>query len=74
MDNETSKDVEDFIKSQQTTLQYTPPNIHCTNSAKRAIRMWKNHFTAGIASLPKSFPVANWCCLMKQCNYIVNML
>jgi hypothetical protein len=59
MDNETSKDVEDFIKSQQMTLQYTPPDIHRTNSAKRAIRTWKNHFTAGIASLPKSFPVAN---------------
>jgi hypothetical protein len=35
MDNETSKDVEDFIKSQQTTLQYTPLDIHCTNSAER---------------------------------------
>jgi hypothetical protein len=28
MDNETSKDVEDFIESQRTTLQYTPPDIH----------------------------------------------
>jgi hypothetical protein len=73
MDNETSKDVGDFIKAQQTTLQYTPPNIHCTNSAKRAIRTWKNHFTAGIASLPKSFPIANWCCLTNQCNYTVNI-
>jgi hypothetical protein len=58
MDNETSKDVEDFIKSQQLALQYTPPDIHCTSSAKRAIRTWKNHFTAGIASLPKSFLIA----------------
>ncbi len=74
MDNETSKDVEDFIKSQQTTLQYTPPDIHHTNSAKMVIRMWKNHPTAGIASLPKSYPVANWCCLTNQCNYTVNML
>ncbi len=74
MDNETSKDVEDFIKSQQTTFQYTPPDIHCTNSTKRTIRTWKNHFTAGIASLPKSFPIANWCCLTNQCNYTVNML
>ncbi len=28
MGNETSKDVEDFIESQRTTLQYTPPDIH----------------------------------------------
>jgi hypothetical protein len=55
MDNKTSKDAEDFIQSQQTSLQYTPSDIHCTNSAKRAIYTWKNHFIAGIASLPKIF-------------------
>jgi hypothetical protein len=66
MDNKTSKDVEDFIQSQLTTLQYTPPDIHCTNSAKQAICTWKNHFTTGIASQPKSFPIANWCCLTTQ--------
>ncbi len=74
MDNKTSKDVEDFIQSQQTTLQYTPLDIHHTNSAKRAIWMWKNHFTTGIASLPKSFPIANCCRLTNQCNYTMNML
>jgi hypothetical protein len=74
MDNETSKDVKDFIQSQQTTLQYTPPDIHCKNSAKQAICTWKNHFTAGITSLPKSFPIANWCCLTNQGNYTINML
>jgi hypothetical protein len=57
MDNKTSKDDEDFIRSQHTTLQYTPPDIHCTNSAEGAICNWKNHFTAGIASLPKSSPL-----------------
>jgi hypothetical protein len=59
MDNKTLKDVKNFIQSQQTSLQYTPPDIHCTNSAEQAICTWKNHFTAGIASLPKSFPIAN---------------
>jgi hypothetical protein len=34
MDNKTSKDVKDFIQSQQTTLQYIPPEIHRINSAK----------------------------------------
>jgi hypothetical protein len=52
MDNETSKDIKKFIKANNTTLQNTPPDINCTNSAKRAIRTWKNHFIAGIASLP----------------------
>ncbi len=74
MDNETSKDVDDFIQSQQTSLQYTPPDIPCFNSAKQAICTWKNHFTTGIASLSKKFPIANWCCLTNQCNYTINML
>jgi hypothetical protein len=63
-----------FIQFQQTTLQYTPPDIHCTNSAKQAICTWKNYFTAGTASLPKSFPIANRCCLTNQCDYTINML
>jgi hypothetical protein len=74
MDNKISKDVKDFIQSQKTTLQYTPLDIHCTNSAEQAIHTWKNHFTAGITSLSKSFPIANWCCLTNQCNYTINML
>ena len=31
MDNDTSKDVEDFIASQQTRQKYTPPDMHSTN-------------------------------------------
>jgi hypothetical protein len=34
IDNKTSKDVKDFIQYQQTSLQYTPLDIYCTNSAK----------------------------------------
>jgi hypothetical protein len=74
MDNETSNNVKEFIASQNTNLQYTPPDIHCTNSAERAIQTWKNHFAAGLASLSKSFPVANWCRLTNQCDYTINIL
>jgi hypothetical protein len=48
--------------------------MHRTNPAERAIRTWKNHFLAGIAGLPKSFPIANWCRLTKQCDTTLNML
>jgi hypothetical protein len=74
MDNEISHDVKKFIQAQQTRLQYTPPDMHRTNPAVRAIRTWKNHFIAGIAGLPKTFPIANWCRLTKQCNTTLNML
>jgi hypothetical protein len=55
-------------------IQYTPPDIHHTNPAKHTIRTWKNHFLASMAGLPKSFPIANWCCLTMQCNATLNML
>jgi hypothetical protein len=37
MDNEMSHDVETFIPEESTRLQYTPSDIHRTNSAKRGI-------------------------------------
>jgi len=74
MNNETLHEVEKFIQAQQMRIQYTPPDMHHTNPAERAIRTWKNHFLAGIAGLPKSFPIANWCRLTKQCDATLNML
>jgi hypothetical protein len=74
MDNETLHEVEKFIQGQQTRLQYTPPDMHRTNPDERAIHTWKNHFLAGFAGLPKSFPIANWCRLTKQCDATLNML
>jgi hypothetical protein len=35
LDNETSKDVEEFIAEQNAKHQYTPPDIHRTNIAER---------------------------------------
>jgi hypothetical protein len=34
MENKTSQDVEAFIASQNTNLQYTPLDMHHTNSAE----------------------------------------
>eukprot|EP00804_Cyclotella_cryptica_P010114 CCRYP_019272-RA/>CCRYP_019272-RA protein AED:0.25 eAED:0.25 QI:0/0/0/1/0.66/0.75/4/0/703 len=52
LDNETSKDVEHFITENNATFQYTPPDMHRTNVAERAIRTWKNHFVAIRAGTP----------------------
>ncbi len=35
---------------------------------------WKNHFLSGIAGLPKTFPIANWCHLTNQTDFTLNML
>jgi hypothetical protein len=74
MDNKTSHNVETFIRKENTRLQYTPPDIHCTNPAKREICTWKKHFLSGIAGLPKTFLIANWYHLTDQTDFTLNML
>jgi hypothetical protein len=54
LDNETSKDVKASVAMEQPCIQYTPPDIHCTDPAKHAICTWKNHFLASMA-LPTGF-------------------
>jgi hypothetical protein len=73
-DNKTFQDVETFICKESTCLQYAPPDIHHTNLAEWEICIWKNHFLSSIAGLPKTFPIANWCCLTNQTDFTLNML
>jgi hypothetical protein len=74
LDNETSHDVEVFIKENNAKLQYTPPDIHRTNPAERAIRTWKNHFVAIRAGAPSTYHLSNWCMDLKQMDITLNML
>ena len=74
MDNETSKEVEDFILSQQKTrLQYTAPDRHC-HSAEKGVQTYKATFKSILASLPKQFPIAYWCRLLTQTDLSVNIV
>ena len=74
MDNETSKEVEDFIKEQQQAkLQYTAPDRHC-HPAEKAVQTYKATFKSILASLPKQFPIAYWCRLLEQTDRSVNIV
>ena len=42
LDNETSKEVEEFIAEQNAKQQYTPPDMHQTNPVERAIQTYKS--------------------------------
>ena len=58
MDNEVSDVVKLFLQQQQVQLELTPAHhVHRRNAAERAIRTWKNHFLAGLASLNPRFPL-----------------
>ena len=59
LDNETSHQLEQFIKP-LATFQYFPPSNHRANRAERAIRTWKNHFISTIATASPQFPLSRW--------------
>ena len=74
MDNETSKYVEDFIASQNTQQQHTPPELHRTNPAERALQTYKSCVKSTMASLPPTFPITYWCRLLPQIYFRVNIV
>ena len=74
MDNETSRDVEEFIASQQTSQQYTPPYTHRTNPAERALQTYMSCIKSTIASLLPTFLIALLCKLLPQIDLSVNIV
>ena len=74
MDNECSKVVKSYIKSQQVTLQLAEPDNHRANAAERAIKTFKNHFIAGLATVDPAFPMQLWCHLLEQAELTLNLL
>ncbi len=76
MDNESSGTLEEFCRTQSPpiVIQYVPPGTHRANKAERAIRTWKDHFIAGLASTDPSFPLAAWDELVPQAELTLNLL
>eukprot|EP00957_Ditylum_brightwellii_P205997 15346352-Ditylum_brightwellii.AAC.1 len=38
LDNETSQDLMEWIEEQQTAIQFTPPEMHQTNTTEKAVQ------------------------------------
>ena len=74
MDNETSKDVEDFIASQNTQQKYTPTDSHITNLAEISLQTYKSCVKSTMVSLPPTSPIAYWCRLLPQIDFSVNIV
>ena len=72
MDNETPKEGEDFIWSQQTDLQYSPPGRHC-HPTEKAVQTYNACFKSTTASLPQGFPISLWRRLTDQVDFAVNI-
>jgi hypothetical protein len=63
MDNKASSAFQQAIANNNCALQLVPPHVHRRNAAKRAIRMFKDHFLAILAGTAPSFP-ADHCDLL----------
>ncbi len=74
MDNEVSDIFKNFLQTQNIALELTPAHVHRRNAAERAIRTWKNHFLAGLASLNPRFPIRFWAYLLPQSEITLNLL
>jgi hypothetical protein len=62
------------MDNQNVSWQLTPVGIHRRNAAERAIRTFKNHFLAGLASTDDDFPLHLWCRLLSQAQHTLNLL
>ena len=74
LDNEASRLLQDFLTSDGVILQLVAPYVHRRNAAERAIRTFKNHFLAGLASADPALPLDLWDLLLPQATMILNLL
>ena len=74
LDNECSIALQTALASKKVSFQLAPPYIHRQNAAERAIRTFKEHFLAGLASLDPNFPMHLWDRLLEQATLTLNLL
>ena len=74
LDNEASGVFKRFLTMHDIDYQLTPAGMHRRNAAERAVRTWKNHFLAGLASINPRFPLRFWCQLLPQAEITLNLL
>jgi hypothetical protein len=74
LDNESSVALKRFLRDANVDFQLVPPHVHRRNAAERAIRMFKNHFIAGLCSVDTNFPLHLWDKLLPQAEITLNLL
>jgi hypothetical protein len=74
LDNECSSAFKDTLRQHDITFELVPPHQHRRNAAERAIRTFKNHFLAGLATCHPDFPIREWDRLLQQAELTINLL
>jgi hypothetical protein len=73
-DNECSKMVEAYIKSNKMDIHLFPPHNHQVNTAERAFATFKEHFIAGLATVDRNCPLQLWNEFLHQVKLTINLL
>ena len=73
LDNETSVPLEAYITT-FADFKFFPAGNHRANRAERAMRTWKNHFIATLASASPQFPMRHWDKLLPIAEITLNCL
>jgi len=60
LDNECSKAVQDYVRSEGTTIQLAEPYNHSVNDAEPAVNLVKYHVLAGLAMVHPDCSLQLW--------------
>jgi hypothetical protein len=74
LDNEASVDLKKGLHKYGLEYQLVPPHVHRRNAAERAIRTYKSHLLAFLATCDPYFPVSEWDRLLFQAELTLNLL
>lgn len=74
LDNQTSRELEDFFRSVDIDYQYMPAGMHRANPAERAIQTFKNHFIALLCTTHPNFPLQQHDQLLLHAELTLNLL
>jgi len=74
LDNETSAELEAYLRQENIAIQYVAPQQHRTNKAERAIRTFKNHWIAAHGTADPLFPLNMWDRTLEQVELTLNLL
>ena len=74
LDNEASKQLQEYMDTKDIDYQFTPVGTHRRNVAERAIQTLKNHIVAGLWSCDPSFSLHLWDKLIPHAIITLNLL
>ena len=74
LDNEASHELKKALSKYELTYQLVPPHVHRRNAAERAIRTYKSHLLACLATCDPDFPISEWDRLLFQVELTLNLL